>query len=530
MARRTRRLSEQGKELIKQAKDRKKQEWQGERDNTALIKESFDEEWRRRAREFHPSGIYITEATFKRFRWYRQAIAEDTFIALCQAIDVNPDEVTDYTDLDIICIGDLPEAPKPFCGRISGLKTLQQWIVAGKRLIILNGRAGIGKTALAYQLMKQIASQFEFLIWISLDAEPLLDDVLNQLICSLSKGKERQGSLTDLMGYFNQYRCFVVIDNWETIVADAPSRRYRSDYENYGDWLKRMYGKHKSCFILIGREQPPDMASIKVKAKDMLQEYQLEGLHYEEDKEILKAEGLMGTEAELKQFIEIYNNPLILKILAETMRGTGNTNVKRYVGEKSVTLFRGDDDSVSGIKDEFRSEFRRLSRLEQDIVYWLALWRIPASWQQIQHSLFSPVGVYELDSALASLIKQRSIVKVRDIDLEDSKEYYLDQLTTQLATASLVEQSCQELSNAVLQQEIRSSAIFVSHAFVPSGHAELEKEQTRRVIARIAACLLRQIPNEVQLQQDLQTLSTQLRADSARYAAQNLERLVATLS
>ena len=72
---------------------------------------------------------------------------------------------------------DLSEMPRlgTFYDRTSELQTLQTLILTEKtQLITINGISGIGKTALATQLVQQIKNEFQYIIWCSLETSPTL--------------------------------------------------------------------------------------------------------------------------------------------------------------------------------------------------------------------------------------------------------------------------------------------------------------------------------------------------------------------
>jgi predicted ribonuclease YlaK len=56
-----------------------------------------------------------------------------------------------------------------FCGRIEELVLLRQWVLEEQcRLVLLLGIGGIGKSILATKLVQQIQSEFEVVVWRSL--------------------------------------------------------------------------------------------------------------------------------------------------------------------------------------------------------------------------------------------------------------------------------------------------------------------------------------------------------------------------
>ena len=82
------------------------------------------------------------------------------------------------------------EAPEInyFYGRNDHLHLLQQWTLEGCRLMMILGIGGVGKTALAAKWVQTIAGSeiFERIIWRSLINAPLLTELLQNIIRTLS--------------------------------------------------------------------------------------------------------------------------------------------------------------------------------------------------------------------------------------------------------------------------------------------------------------------------------------------------------
>ncbi len=80
--------------------------------------------------------------------------------------------------IDLIDAPDLTE----FYNRNTELTTLKQWIFKDQiRLITIYGLSGIGKSVLTRQLIEQINSEFDYIIWKSLTETPTLSSLKNQL-------------------------------------------------------------------------------------------------------------------------------------------------------------------------------------------------------------------------------------------------------------------------------------------------------------------------------------------------------------
>ncbi|MBE9056517.1 ATP-binding protein [Sphaerospermopsis sp. LEGE 08334] len=75
-------------------------------------------------------------------------------------------------------------------GRTSEIATLKQWILENHtRLITIYGLSGIGKTALTLKLISEITTQFDYIIYRSLDNLPKLITLKNELQQFLSQSQ-----------------------------------------------------------------------------------------------------------------------------------------------------------------------------------------------------------------------------------------------------------------------------------------------------------------------------------------------------
>ena len=91
--------------------------------------------------------------------------------------------------------GEAPHITELF-GRNQELDKLQKWMIGDRtRLVAILGMGKIGKTALAVKLVQQIHFDFDVVIWRSLRSAPPLEELLADLIQTLS-GSQPSKQLT----------------------------------------------------------------------------------------------------------------------------------------------------------------------------------------------------------------------------------------------------------------------------------------------------------------------------------------------
>ena len=328
-----------------------------------------------------------------------------------------------------------------FYGRKSELKQLKTWVIEEhSRLITLLGMGGIGKTTLSIKLAQKIASNFDFVIWRSLRSAPAIADVIQDIYNSLS---EQQQDLPKNVGdriqvlleeYLRPYRCLIVLDNLESILqSETRAGAYRQGYEDYGEFLRQI-GEvpHSSCVVLTSRELPKEVALLAGNTKP-IKVLRLHGLQTA-GKSILQAEDLFGSEAKLKELIDNYaGNPLALRIAATTINNLFGGNIDLFLDQKVITF--GD------ISDLLREQLVRLSDLEREVMYWLAIEREPVTLNQLQENFAIAPTIPQLLEAIESLTR-RSLV---EIERKESK-FTLQNVIIEYLYDRLIESICQEIT------------------------------------------------------------------------------------
>ena len=358
-----------------------------------------------------------------------------------------------------------------FFGRTWELDTLENWLLKDRcRLLVLQGMGGIGKTTLSIKFAQQIEGKFDCVIWKSLRDAPPVAEILANLIEFISEGKETEANLperigdiiTRLIDYLRSLRCLIFLDNVESLL-DSGGRvgKYRQGYEGYGELLKRVgETSHVSCLMLTTREKPKEVAILEGE-RYAVRSLQLDGLREKEGQEIFKEKGLSGSELELKLLSDRYaGNPLALKVVATTIQDLFAGNIAEFLCQENAVF--GD------IRDVLDQQFARLSDLEQEIMYWLAIAREPISLAELREDFVLQVSPIKLLEALESL-SRRSLIE------KNASRFTQQSVVMEYITSRLIEEVCEE----IVRQKPK---LFRDHALMKATAKDYIRENQIRLI------------------------------------------------
>lgn len=440
--------------------------------------------------------------------------------AIRRAAKLKPPETLPVADRSQTDWGEAPDVSR-FYGRAEELALLSQWILQeGYRLIALLGMGGMGKTALSVKLIEQVQHEFQFVIWRSLRSAPLVDEVLIDLLQVLSNHQiveipaSVEGKVSQLMTYLQQYRCLLVLDNFEAILGNGTQAGiYRVGYEGYRDLLNQVgTGTHRSQVLLTSREKPKEVATLEG-IRSTVRSLALKGLTPIEGQAIFQDKGCTGIDETVgERIVNHYaGNPLALKIAASAVQEVFAGDVAALIPYLEQGRLKFGD-----ISDLLDRQFDRLTLSEQHLFYWLCINREPVPLSELEQDIvLDPVKRQILD-ILTSLVR-RCLVE------QSQQGWFLQPVVLEYMTDKLIVQICREIA----EQEL---ALFRSHALLKATAKDFVRQaQIRLILSAIVTHLIDQFGNQKSLEFYLTRILTQLQQKPTlqpNYAAGNLLNLL----
>ncbi|QQE65255.1 hypothetical protein GFS31_19410 [Leptolyngbya sp. BL0902] len=275
-----------------------------------------------------------------------------------------------------------------FWGRAEDLATLSQWITGEGvedgpcRLVLLWGLPGVGKTALAGQLIHRLGPQMDRCGYVDLADYP--DDA--SLLVALADWLRPEEpfapgtvGIDGVLAQLEQQRCLLVVDGLETRLAP---QQLAGHYQPGTETLQRLLQRwathaHASSVVVISREPPADRFQWM---GPRAQGYGLSDLSAAETQALLHQRGVLSmTPDQGERFRQRYGgNPLLLRRLATTL-----TTV--YQGQ--LAAFLAQSPQPEWLADPWKAFLQRLTFEEEYLLFWLALARAPVALKALQTAM-----------------------------------------------------------------------------------------------------------------------------------------------
>ncbi|NEO58139.1 MAG: ATP-binding protein [Okeania sp. SIO3B5] len=293
---------------------------------------------------------------------------------------------------------------------------MENWILKDSScLIALLGISGIGKTTLTLQLIKQIKTNFNYIIYRSLRFSPTLDVTLTKLLKNFPQeadiSQNLETKISQLLNYLNQYRCLIILDDLQMLFCSGKiAGQYQTESENYQIFFQLIAEmNHQSCLILNSREKPIEIAQLETK-NNSVRSLILSNLGLGA-KQILDNHKLSDEET-WENLIDIYQgNPRWIEFTATMIQEFFDSSVAKFLQWEKVIL-------SESLVAELDKNFQRITQNEQKIIIQLAQENKPVTLHQIDKIL--ELSTSDLLNSIQSL-KRRLLL---DIKQEDKTTYF----------------------------------------------------------------------------------------------------------
>ena len=240
-------------------------------------------------------------------------------------------------------------------------------LINEKKILVLYGMGGIGKTTLLTSLIKE--GIFDKTAYFDLknkdDFTDVAKDILRNVFNETILNDDNQKLIDKLVSYIEKNSILLVFDNLESIMDIGDnSGKILNEYRGYSDFFEQILQiDSMSTIILSSREK----LMLGNRYYDKYVPYKLEGITVKQAQELLKDYKLKGDDVVWKHFVNSYSgNPMSLKIVAWEISEYFNSYIKAFLEDPEIP---------HELEDLLNEQFERFSILEKIILFWCAVER-----------------------------------------------------------------------------------------------------------------------------------------------------------
>ena len=239
---------------------------------------------------------------------------------------------------------------------------------------------------------------------------------------------------------------------------------------------------------------------------------------------IFRDQGLAEPQLALTLLIDLYGgNPLALKVITTIVQEVFDGSTIDFL--QNNTLLLGDR-----LRSLLKQQVDRLSGLEKEVVYWLAIATEAVSLRQLRTCLLFPPSQSQLTEAMVSLERRSLIDKI-----PENKEilFTLQPLVTKYIIEELVEQSLEEIDRVLQSQDISHFKVLKNYSLTKDKDNSSGKTNSRllqRLKSRLQAVFRCDCPSIAQEIKQILPLLEGKKFLQIGYAISNLQEICQVLS
>ncbi|MBD1904664.1 tetratricopeptide repeat protein [Funiculus sociatus GB2-A5] len=272
-------------------------------------------------------------------------------------------------------------------GRTEERQKIGKWMADGNiRLIGITGLGGFGKSTLAVKIYEEDSAEFVRIGWVDVSRRVTFTELARRVLLRLGFSASTVDAIPELslvdalVNHLREGRYLLVIDNLESLLQPD------------GQWLDAIYeqffhgwlGCGGKSVILVTTRERPDFPAIKLKWLP------LPGLSPAEGAYLLRAAGVLGTEAELQDFAKkAEGHPLLLTLVANFLieeeqpnpqinylQNYGLANVSQLLTDEKLKGSHREGKTDIWMRLVLDASFHRLSDKLQRLLLNLSVYRI----------------------------------------------------------------------------------------------------------------------------------------------------------